>query len=85
MHIAGRLFLCNSLGYETQRWARCCIYSLLCHSCAMGSLRKSLAFRTTVLEVKYVRTGSRTKSALLTPAERADDLLKGLTREEKVG
>jgi hypothetical protein len=51
----------------------------------MGSLRKSLAVRTTVLEVKYVRTGSRTKSALLTPAERADDLLKGLTREEKVG
>jgi hypothetical protein len=38
-----------------------------------------------VLEVKYVRPGSRTKSALLTPAERADDLLKHLTREEKVG
>jgi hypothetical protein len=51
----------------------------------MEFLRTTLAVWTTVLEVKYVRTGSRTKSALLTPAERADDLLKGLTREEKVG
>jgi hypothetical protein len=51
----------------------------------MEFLRKTLAVRTTVLEVKYVRPGSRTKSALLTPAERADDLLKHLTREEKVG